>query len=1758
MPEGILTHLGEGSEGYDALCTLLGVSTTKKKQEFSSQEGVKDFFKRHKSQLPGSKLPQREKLRHKIMAFYSNPKQRRLVWIANWENDSDAKDDSSVRLVASLEWELLKEHAPDTFTSNPDPIRLAECNSLYTEDRTHERWQDPALVALPDVKERLDRCSELSSGEKRELSALTYAVASLLDDARLLYWAAQLDEYFAREFTFLPVENIAEEDPNSEELISADFQTDLQKRVNSLINVAQAIVDGPLSRNRFDELADRYEQLRKLRIQYLDQLKSHDIEQLISKFMERLNEQVPDSGWLNEEIPELENLWRQTYSSSSNFKITELEKDIERAIDCIQTSCEDVARSQANLKEAYDKLGSLQATESDRLHGSTLLNLTSLRKAVDEAELITTNAITDAISKLRPNSSPSEQKSEQLILTVSTDANTDEHFREPHLTQNRPQPIVSHDEQGNSGSVVMSDGTGTEYRNNGDPTFEESVTTRTEQSRSHKTADTSASESKPLIPKSRVTSESSTDEVRDINEEAQSSEEGASTKSDSRADAAPPDFYSTTQQESVTPIQSALWSSIGSGRISLAYHIACLDQESLENKRSPHPDLLAAVLLGSHISGPISIESEDEFAKEFSNKSDSLLERINFDGIEPELRDALNLLLTIAVLRPGLFAAQTGSSGALFSRIELSKALSPFYELTKAVLEQARKLQGVYLNTNRLRTLLDEENWRECVLRHIELVRQWRSQATYVSFQHPPSNAIWQRWLKNGLLGDLVQCMTAEMPDLDEISKVNNIVEMLNDSKSIHKHVDETDLQELGRRGERLFGSAKNQLERRLREPLALAQTWLDLMEAQRGTKDYVRDSVESLRKLVVTLVPKCIDALSNLRNETKSVELLNALAYAETAIRSFGSLFRRTEEILYEDTHSSLAHVFTYDLMLVHGIRVNERGEVIRPTSKSEALRLLVDTREHASSLKDAFDYRIQHQDLYFANAICDRLNAELDVYAADAGQRLARAIDNSRNQLLPRLEILAAQLEQAFVIGEISDGQHATLNEKLHRACEKLEIDRQLSSASDGLQKVLSVPNEVEELTLSIEPAVERGIEKLNKNLEEHLPREDPHEEQLIQNALEEKDLATLYELLDCLNRRQPLAAPDSDACTTLKSFVEVATMLENEPNFGVNTRSIETVSKRHDMLGVKYSSLSTNEAKKSVELLEAWYALSRKAELDRDLTSKFFTLLGFSVKRDGLEIRSETHATVNVESLRQRELCPISVFGSKARGRYELISNWETPVRDRIVQLIKTDDPNSHTIVLHFGKLTLDDREWLRVWSIERRTPFIVIDEMLIFFLASYSDGLLRALFQCTLPFTCVEPYYTAPGLVPPESFYGREKERQIVMDPYGSCFVYGGRQLGKTALLHAAKTAFHEPASHHLAEFIDLRYEGVGTAYEAGHVWVVLWRVLKELGIIGDESTRPPGREGLTDAIKQAISRWLKENSERRILLLLDEADAFLEADRTAEYEASTSLKGLMEETGRRFKVVLCGLHNVLRNTERANHPLAHLGEPICIGPLLNDRDLNQARMLIREPMATVGYRFETDNLITRILLWTNYYPSLIQLFGDALVSHLREKATHVFPQVISSVDLQTVINRDDFRERIRERFIWTLQLDPRYEVTAYAMALELRGEDNAFTEGLTAREIFHCVREYWPEGFESPTKEFETLLQEMCGLGVLQHTTHTDGSRHFVFRNPNVMSLLGDDDKIEDVLAQQRSKPEIFDTASYHAPNKSRFIKADTI
>ena len=111
---------------------------------------------------------------------------------------------------------------------------------------------------------------------------------------------------------------------------------------------------------------------------------------------------------------------------------------------------------------------------------------------------------------------------------------------------------------------------------------------------------------------------------------------------------------------------------------------------------------------------------------------------------------------------------------------------------------------------------------------------------------------------------------------------------------------------------------------------------------------------------------------------------------------------------------------------------------------------------------------------------------------------------------------------------------------------------------------------------------------------------------------------------------------------------------------------------------------------------------------------------------------------------------------------------------------------------------------------------------------------------------------------------------------------------------------------------------------------------------------------------------------------------------------------------------------------------------------------------------------------------------------------------------------------------------------TLQLDQRYEVIAYALAYELK-DGTGLDRGLERDRILEAVKVWWQEGFQVRDVEFDMLLQEMEGLGVLR-AIEPD---RFTLRNPNILLLLGNREDFEKALTRER-EPE-----TQHAPASFR-------
>src|SRR5262249_36113242 len=132
-------------------------------------------------------------------------------------------------------------------------------------------------------------------------------------------------------------------------------------------------------------------------------------------------------------------------------------------------------------------------------------------------------------------------------------------------------------------------------------------------------------------------------------------------------------------------------------------------------------------------------------------------------------------------------------------------------------------------------------------------------------------------------------------------------------------------------------------------------------------------------------------------------------------------------------------------------------------------------------------------------------------------------------------------------------------------------------------------------------------------------------------------------------------------------------------------------------------------------------------------------------------------------------------------------------------RLVEMLR-DEPVDHSVlVLYFGTLSVDARRELAnlFRSGPRRPTTIVIDTAAFGYLLAQPTPRRDTAMAITLPFASSAPFTPdVAGLVPVEMFHGRTEELDQVVNMMGSCIIYGGRQLGKSALLRAAARKFND--------------------------------------------------------------------------------------------------------------------------------------------------------------------------------------------------------------------------------------------------------------------------------------------------------------------------------------------------------------------------
>ncbi|WP_378127621.1 AAA family ATPase [Cohnella boryungensis] len=483
------------------------------------------------------------------------------------------------------------------------------------------------------------------------------------------------------------------------------------------------------------------------------------------------------------------------------------------------------------------------------------------------------------------------------------------------------------------------------------------------------------------------------------------------------------------------------------------------------------------------------------------------------------------------------------------------------------------------------------------------------------------------------------------------------------------------------------------------------------------------------------------------------------------------------------------------------------------------------------------------------------------------------------------------------------------------------------------------------------------------------------------------------------------------------------------------------------------------------------------------------------------------------------------PFEAFGTLAvrKGlRVLKMAGVRTPdtVLDEVAQHGAGD--GAATIVMLDYAMSLADRRLLAKSIKLRAIPetIVVIDRVMMLFLAGFSQiERASAFLMVALPSSKVQPYIPV-GTIPPEMFIGRADELEKIQNPNGPVFVYGGRQLGKTALLRESKNREHDPANGCYAVFVDLKEKNVDTAL------VKICEELKAERVLQQAC-------GSWEEFRSAMRRRL-ESPERpihKLMLLLDESDAFIASCEKNRYRPLEILKELKDLFNHQFKFVLAGLRDVVRfNKQRlgGNSVLAHLGY-ITIRPL----KYLDARDLLLRPLQYLGFRIgeDSEDIISLILAKTNYYPGLIHFYCQKLIEAIadsyrngnyNERTTP--PYVLDEKHIKTLLGQSEFLSEIETKFRITLQLDADNLYDILAKALAYHYYETGVGRGASVQDIIRICKEFEIRKIEAMSEEnVAALLEEMMELNIFRYEARDSGK--YVFNRYSFFQMLGNHEQV---------------------------------
>lgn len=1168
---------------------------------------------------------------------------------------------------------------------------------------------------------------------------------------------------------------------------------------------------------------------------------------------------------------------------------------------------------------------------------------------------------------------------------------------------------------------------------------------------------------------------------------------------------------------------------IEDGKLGLATHLA----RARELAGADSPGSWPATLMEGLVYGASVEAGNDRAASRYEELSEELQRLVAGILVDTPQGRAQVLAVIGGALRPCLVANYSGIT--VINALPTGRQFTGYHELLELLRE------GPQLGLAAMDELMpraeasDRDRQREVAVRNL---RAWYNSIKTRKMPYQPATALWQMDLirPDGAIGGVFEATIDGAKDAT--ARAQALVDELRADPE--EFLDAQFKRYMKGKGKGLEGIARTRFLAMLLEARDLLEAWLRVERPSRNASD----RFDRVRFRLKAALVQAAGATAQLKEDPDAQVRIGAVL--------LGRVIQGLQDLLdgRERKAADPRQVLDTEIALLPEFPLNGRiGLAIEPEDVVALRRAAeLNLAECVPTWADAFSRALA----LGAPGVARRLAPFIATDPGDVDADIDAVTVKQRHNIKAERQRLRAQLDdlQSAMIGDSLSTEYETMLQEL----ERFDLD---SLPCDGMDE----PGAIGDFPVLCEQFANFGSQLAHERAQVAAKLEDRIKQLQAKGdslddcfaMLQRGDLGTLAEELSQVERFGPDRRADSPA-SLLRPVDHFAHQVLSQPSDlpAFQAQRLRDAAGSGEAVGpFHFECLPESERSEARQLLDCWVRLKQQVlgqqQLRAQALLQFLGALGFSGVKLAREVnwREGRRFDIKVDPLRSAGDCIVPAFGSQASGSYTVLlmpkGTLEKSLQSGFAEL------QPPVIALAMEWLTPKARrEFLRKSRARPAAAFALLDDPAVAALAATPGRNLRSFFTLAVPFGAARPYSDTGAATSIEMFFGREREYDTLVDPQGSCLVYGGRQLGKTALLKQIELRNHTNPDT-VVVYRDIK--NVGSSELPGSVWDHIGDGLRDKGVANVEGSRG-------DRVIDTIRAWLKGQMQRRIIILLDEADNFLESEMESDFPNIMKMKGLMEETGRRVKFVYAGLHNVQRFVRTPNSPMLHLGEPVNIGPLLGI-DRHAARQMVFEPMAASGVGFRQPTDAHHMLSLVGYYPSLLQSFGKSLLAHVDEELARKgepdqMPILLDRKAIEQGFKEAKFSSDLREKFSATLRLDPRYELIAYAVcfkAEEERSKGRIAGHGYANRDIFKLAQEYWPQGFADirSSETFGAILDEMVGLGVLAR--HGEG---YAIRSARIATMLGDPDQIETHLLEfsDRPRPAKLDPLANHRQLKN--------